>query len=87
MLAEGNSLTDGANILAKIVPAQSNASMCLEREAHMYGCSVAHSRFVLTALMVVLEASLDYQKQTLFVFKYSTISGSLLPMETALYFY
>jgi hypothetical protein len=73
MLAEGNSLTDGANVLAKIVPAQSNASMCLEREAHMYGCSVARSEIVLMALVAVLEASLDYQRQILFVFKYSTI--------------
>lgn len=36
ILAEGNSLKDGSNVLAKIAPAQSNASMCLEREAHMY---------------------------------------------------
>lgn len=35
LLAEGNSLKDGSNILAKIAPAQSNGSMCLEREAHM----------------------------------------------------
>lgn len=36
ILAEGNSLKDGSNIIAKIAPAQSNGSMCLEREAHMY---------------------------------------------------
>jgi len=36
ILAEGNSLKDGLRVLAKIAPAQSNASMCLEREAHMY---------------------------------------------------
>jgi len=36
ILAEGNSLKDGSNVLAKIAPAQSNGSMCLEREAHMY---------------------------------------------------
>ena len=36
LLAEGNSLKDGSNVLAKIAPAQSNGSMCLEREAHMY---------------------------------------------------
>lgn len=35
MLAEGNSLKDGSNVLAKIAPGQSNGSMCLEREAHM----------------------------------------------------
>jgi len=36
MLAEGSSLKDGSHVLAKIAPAQSNGSMCLEREAHMY---------------------------------------------------
>ena len=35
ILAEGNSLKDGSSVLAKIAPAQSNGSMCLEREAHM----------------------------------------------------
>ncbi len=35
-LAEGSSLKDSSNVLAKIAPAQSNGSMCLEREAHMY---------------------------------------------------
>ncbi len=34
-LAEGSSLKDSSNVLAKISPAQSNGSMCLEREAHM----------------------------------------------------
>ncbi|GLB36534.1 putative GAF domain containing protein [Lyophyllum shimeji] len=37
MLAEGSSLKDGSNIIAKIAPAQSNGSMCLEREAHILG--------------------------------------------------
>ncbi|RXW16010.1 hypothetical protein EST38_g9848 [Candolleomyces aberdarensis] len=37
LLAEGNSLKDGSNVLAKIAPAQSNGSMCLEREAHILG--------------------------------------------------
>lgn len=36
ILAEGNSLKDGSNVVAKIAPAQSNASMCLEREVHVY---------------------------------------------------
>lgn len=36
-LAEGNSLKDGSDVLAKIAPAQSNGSMCLEREAHVLG--------------------------------------------------
>ncbi|KZT06226.1 histidine kinase [Laetiporus sulphureus 93-53] len=35
MLAEGTSLKDGSSVLAKIVPAHSNASMLLEREAHI----------------------------------------------------
>lgn len=35
-IAEGNSLKDGSNVLAKIAPAQSNGSLYLEREAHMY---------------------------------------------------
>ncbi|KIP05676.1 hypothetical protein PHLGIDRAFT_128752 [Phlebiopsis gigantea 11061_1 CR5-6] len=35
LLAEGVSLKDGSNILAKIASAHSNASMCLEREAHI----------------------------------------------------
>lgn len=36
LLAEGVSLKDGSNVLAKIAPAHSNASMMIEREAHMY---------------------------------------------------
>ncbi|CAL1696704.1 unnamed protein product [Somion occarium] len=35
LLAEGTSLKDGSNVLAKIASAHSNASMCLEREAHI----------------------------------------------------
>ncbi|KAI5897382.1 histidine kinase [Schizophyllum commune H4-8] len=35
LLAEGSSLKDGSSVLAKIAPAQSNGSMCLEREAHI----------------------------------------------------
>ncbi|KAJ7596782.1 dual-domain HisK/Mak2 protein kinase [Mycena floridula] len=35
LLAEGSSLKDGSNVLAKIAPAQSNGSMCLERERHI----------------------------------------------------
>ncbi|KAJ7151534.1 hypothetical protein C8R46DRAFT_1166444 [Mycena filopes] len=37
MLAEGSSLKDESNVLAKIAPTQSNGSMCLEREAHILG--------------------------------------------------
>lgn len=35
LLSEGTNLQDGTSVLAKIVPAHSNASMLLEREAHM----------------------------------------------------
>lgn len=35
LLAEGVSLKDGSNVLAKIATAHSNASICIEREAHM----------------------------------------------------
>ena len=35
LLAEGMSLKDGSSVLAKIASAHSNASMCIEREAHM----------------------------------------------------
>lgn len=35
LLAEGSSLKDGTNVLAKIAPSQSNSMMILEREAHM----------------------------------------------------
>nr|GAT57553.1 histidine kinase [Mycena chlorophos] len=36
-LAEGSSLKDESNVLAKIAVTQSNGSMCLEREAHILG--------------------------------------------------
>ncbi|KAI0761686.1 histidine kinase [Trametes elegans] len=35
LLAEGTNLQDGTSVLAKIVPAHSNASMLLERETHI----------------------------------------------------
>ncbi|KAI0005369.1 hypothetical protein BJV74DRAFT_875326 [Russula compacta] len=34
-LAEGSSLKDGSNVIAKIAPANTNASVCLQREAHI----------------------------------------------------
>ncbi|KAI0294831.1 histidine kinase [Russula brevipes] len=34
-LAEGSSLKDGSSIIAKIAPAHTNASVCLQREAHI----------------------------------------------------
>ncbi|KAI0078477.1 histidine kinase [Panus rudis PR-1116 ss-1] len=35
VLVEGTSLKDNSRVIAKVVPAHSNASMCLEREAHI----------------------------------------------------
>ena len=40
LLAEGMSLKDGSNVLAKIAAAHTNVSMCIEREAHMYVVSI-----------------------------------------------
>ncbi|KAF9454975.1 dual-domain HisK/Mak2 protein kinase [Macrolepiota fuliginosa MF-IS2] len=57
ILAEGNSLKDGSNVLAKIAPAQSNASMCLEREAHILGKLTGTPDGNSTSLRM-----LDYQK-------------------------
>ncbi|KAF7319894.1 Histidine kinase [Mycena kentingensis (nom. inval.)] len=37
LLAEGSSLKDESTVLAKVAPASSNGSMCLEREAHILG--------------------------------------------------
>ncbi|KAI9509850.1 hypothetical protein F5148DRAFT_1275037 [Russula earlei] len=34
-LAEGSSLKDGSGVIAKIAPAHTNASVCLQREAHI----------------------------------------------------
>ncbi|KAG5651917.1 hypothetical protein H0H81_006932 [Sphagnurus paluster] len=57
ILAEGSSLKDGSNILAKIAPAQSNGSMCLEREAHILGrMSITFDAYSTTLRM------LDYLK-------------------------
>ncbi|KAH8834919.1 dual-domain HisK/Mak2 protein kinase [Flagelloscypha sp. PMI_526] len=50
LLAEGNSLKDGSNVLAKIAPAQSNGSMCLEREAHILTKLISHPN---TALQLI----------------------------------
>jgi hypothetical protein len=33
-LAEGSSLKDGTNVIAKIAPVHTNASVCLQREVH-----------------------------------------------------
>ncbi|PPQ67388.1 hypothetical protein CVT25_005967 [Psilocybe cyanescens] len=53
ILAEGNSLKDGSNVLAKIAPAQSNGSMCLEREAHILGRMASSSEGHSTALRMI----------------------------------
>ncbi|KAF4623556.1 hypothetical protein D9613_002054 [Agrocybe pediades] len=53
ILAEGNSLKDGSNVLAKIAPAQSNGSMCLEREAHILGRMASSSEGYSTALRMI----------------------------------
>lgn len=63
ILAEGNSLKDGSNVLAKIAPAQSNGSMCLEREAHMYVYKfpcLASDRFTLCSLGRMASSSEGY---------------------------
>ncbi|KAH9486677.1 ATP-dependent RNA helicase SUB2 [Psilocybe cubensis] len=53
ILAEGNSLKDGSNVLAKIAPAQSNGSMCLEREAHILGRMASSSEGHSTSLRMI----------------------------------
>ncbi|KDR85277.1 hypothetical protein GALMADRAFT_218372 [Galerina marginata CBS 339.88] len=53
ILAEGNSLKDGSNVLAKIAPAQSNGSMCLEREAHILGRMAASLEGQSTTLRMI----------------------------------
>ncbi|TFK30704.1 dual-domain HisK/Mak2 protein kinase [Coprinopsis marcescibilis] len=53
MLVEGNSLKDGSNVLAKIAPAQSNGSMCLEREAHILGRLTSFSEASNTVLRLI----------------------------------
>lgn len=53
-LAEGSSLKDGSNVLAKIAVAKSNGSMCLEREAHMCVVSCSSPRSYSTVSLVSL---------------------------------
>jgi len=52
-LAEGSSLKDGSNVLAKIAPANSNGSMCLEREAHLLGRIRTSAERYRTALRMI----------------------------------
>ncbi|KDQ54896.1 hypothetical protein JAAARDRAFT_196280 [Jaapia argillacea MUCL 33604] len=53
LLAEGNSLKDGSNVLAKIAPAHSNGSMCLEREAHILSSMAATPEGSSTTLRLI----------------------------------
>ncbi|KAK2461712.1 hypothetical protein APHAL10511_006175 [Amanita phalloides] len=52
-LAEGSSLKDSSNVLAKIAPANSNGSMCLEREAHILGRIATAAERYGTALRII----------------------------------
>ncbi|THH17217.1 hypothetical protein EW146_g3550 [Bondarzewia mesenterica] len=52
-LAEGSSLKDGSNVLAKIAPAHTNASVCLEREAHILGRIQASSEAMSTTIRFI----------------------------------
>lgn len=61
LLAEGVSLKDSSNILAKIAPAHSNASMILEREAHMYVLPARHPVHITRSLA---HSSLDRIAET-----------------------
>jgi hypothetical protein len=45
-IAEGINLKDGSNVLAKLAPAHTDGSLCLEREAHMF-VPLSLSRFPL----------------------------------------
>lgn len=56
ILAEGSSLKDGSNVLAKIAPANSNGSVYLEREAHMY----VHAVLILSSIRL-LSTPLDWE--------------------------
>ncbi|KII94402.1 hypothetical protein PLICRDRAFT_695401 [Plicaturopsis crispa FD-325 SS-3] len=53
LLAEGSSLKDGSSVLAKIAPAFSNGSLCLEREAHILGQMSSSSEALSMTLRMV----------------------------------
>ncbi|KAI0325627.1 histidine kinase [Cubamyces sp. BRFM 1775] len=53
LLAEGTNLQDGTSVLAKIVPAHSNASMLLEREAHILEKMVSSPESSSTTLRMI----------------------------------
>ncbi|TBU58822.1 histidine kinase [Dichomitus squalens] len=53
LLAEGTNLQDGTSVLAKIVPAHSNASMLLEREAHILEKMAAYPESSSTTLRMI----------------------------------
>ncbi|KAG5350224.1 hypothetical protein C0989_012043 [Termitomyces sp. Mn162] len=52
LLAEGNSLKDGSDVLAKIAPLATNGSQCLEKEAHVLG-RIAKSNVHATTLALL----------------------------------
>ncbi|KAI0320977.1 histidine kinase [Amylostereum chailletii] len=52
-LAEGNSLKDGSNVLAKIAPAHTNASVILDREAHIIGLMQTSSEALSTTIRLI----------------------------------
>ncbi|KAF9243774.1 STKc type histidine kinase [Melanogaster broomeanus] len=53
LVAEGSSLKDGALVLAKIAPAHSSSSICLEREAHILGKMSESSEAHTTTLRLI----------------------------------
>ncbi|EGO28466.1 STKc type histidine kinase [Serpula lacrymans var. lacrymans S7.9] len=52
-IAEGSSIKDGSNVLAKIAPAHSNGSMCLEREAHILSRVTSSADALSTTLRLI----------------------------------
>ncbi|EIW86383.1 dual-domain HisK Mak2 protein kinase [Coniophora puteana RWD-64-598 SS2] len=53
LLCEGSSLKDGSLILAKVAPIHSNASICLEREAHILGKMAESAEAVSATLRMI----------------------------------
>ncbi|KAF8272384.1 histidine kinase [Lactarius quietus] len=52
-LAEGSSLKDGSTVIAKIAPAHTNASVCLQREAHILARMQTSPEALSTTLFLV----------------------------------
>jgi hypothetical protein len=68
IIAEGNSLKDGSNVLAKIAPAQSNGSLYLEREAHMYVETIVKCRNYSSLVLAAWDTSQAHRRDTVPVF-------------------